>query len=153
VPVRTQARFCRRHTSQRHTARFPGFEARIWYPFHPRSGQIVQVVAQTRHGGTAHFTIVQCDGTLPKIRTWMTAERSGAAAVVGDPALSIPALLEVQAMLNGSLRLAEGESSPVSGGKNGSNQSSSTTSVRCTSLCLRSTFTWFFNHNGFCRAF
>ena len=123
--------FCRRHSSQRHTARVPGSEVRIWYPFHPRSGEIVQVVAQSRHGGTTHLTIVQCDGTLAKIPTWMTAERSGTAAVVRDPALSIPALLEVHAMLNGSLRLAGGESSPVIGGKNDSNQSSSTPSVQC----------------------
>jgi hypothetical protein len=118
-------------SSQRHTARFLGSEVRIWYPFHPRAGQVVQVVARSSRGGTAHLTIVQSDGTLAKIPTWMTEERSGAAAVVRDPALSAAALLEVRAMLDGSLRLAGGESSPVSGGKNDSNQSSSTASVRC----------------------
>lgn len=91
----------------------------------------MQVAAQTKHGGTAYLTIAQRDGTLAKIPTWMTEERSGAATVVCNPALSVAALLEVRAMLDGSLRLAGGESSPVSGGKNDSNQSPSTTSVRC----------------------
>jgi hypothetical protein len=51
----------------------------------------------------------------------MTEEKSGQAVIVRDPALSVAALLEVRAMLDGSLRLAGGESSPVSGGKNDSN--------------------------------
>ena len=68
------ARFSLCQPRQRHTARFPGSEVRIWYRFHPRSGEIVQVVAQSRHGGTGHLTIVQCDGTLAKIPIWMTAE-------------------------------------------------------------------------------
>ena len=128
---RGQYGFCRCLRGQRHTARVPGSEVRIWYPFHPRSGEIVQVIAQSRQGGTAHLTIVQCDGTLAKIPIWMTVERSGAAAVVRDPVLSVAALLEVRAMLDVSLSLVGGESSPISGGKNDSNQSSSTTSVRC----------------------
>ncbi|MBE0455662.1 MAG: hypothetical protein IBX58_18695 [Roseovarius sp.] len=89
------------------------------------------MVARSRHGGASHLTIVQCDGTLAKIPAWMTEERSGAAAVVRNPVLSVAALLEVRAMLDRPLRLDGGESSPDSGGKNGSDQPPSTASVRC----------------------
>ena len=122
---------CLSRSSQRRTARFPESEVRIHYPFHPRAGQMVQVVARSSHGGVAELTIVQCDGTLAKVPAWMTEERAREAVVVRDPALPVAALLEVRAMLDRSLSLLGGESSPDSGGENESDQSSSTASVRC----------------------
>jgi len=116
-------------SGQRQTARFPGSEVRICYPFHPRAGQVVQLVARSCRGGAAHLTIVQCDGTLAKIPAWMTEEGSGEAVVVRDPALSVAALLEARAIVDRSLRLPGGESPPDNGGENDSNQSSSTASV------------------------
>ena len=89
-------------------ARFPGSEVRICYPFYPRAGQVVQVVAQSYHGGAAHLTIVQSDGTLAKIPAWMTKEGSGEAVIFRDPVISVSALLEVRAMLDRSLRLSIG---------------------------------------------
>ena len=47
-----QLNFCLSLSSQRHTARLSGSEVRIWYPFHARSGEIMQVVAQSTLGRT-----------------------------------------------------------------------------------------------------
>lgn len=92
---------------------------------------MVQVVGRSCRGEAAHLTIVQHDGTLAKIPAWMTEDGSGEAMVVRDPVVSVAALLEARAILDRSLRLPGGESSPDSGGENDKDQSSSIASVRC----------------------
>ena len=128
---RTPTRFCRRRTSQRHTARNLGSEVRIYYPFHPRAGQAAEVVARAVHGGVSHLTIVQGDGTLAKIPAWMTEKAAGTASIVEFPALSIAALFEVRAVLESSLGSGDEESTPDSGGEHDSTPPPSTASVRC----------------------
>lgn len=82
------------------------------------------MVARSRRGGAADLTIIQSDGTLAKIPAWMAEEGSGEAVVVRDPVLLVAALREARAMLDRSLRLPGGETSPDSGGENDSDQSS-----------------------------
>ena len=120
-------------TSQQHTARIPGSEVRICYPFHPRAGQTVQIVACSVHAGVVHLTITQSDGTLAKIPAWMTEESAGTASINQTPVLPIAALLEVHAILGRSLHWENEESFPNGGGEHDDSTSPSTASVRCQS--------------------
>ena len=48
----------------------------------------MQVVARSCRGGAVHLTIVQFDGTLAKIPSWMTEAESGEAVVARDMVLA-----------------------------------------------------------------
>ena len=57
-----------------HNAGCPAFEVRIFYPFHPRAGHMVQVEHRKRLAGEDHLLVVQPDDTLALIPAWMSEE-------------------------------------------------------------------------------
>ena len=61
----------RSRAEQRHTARYQGGPTRIHYPFHPRTGQQVEVIRRHRFKGTMIYVFRQPDDTLAQIPTWM----------------------------------------------------------------------------------
>jgi hypothetical protein len=61
---------------------------RIFYPFHPRAGQMVQVEHRKRFAGEDHLVVVQPDGTLALIPAWMSEETARSTAITSSPCLS-----------------------------------------------------------------
>src|SRR5690242_14726879 len=94
------ARTCRCRSNQRHNAGCPAYEVRIFYPFHPRAGQMVQVEHRKRFAGEDHLVVVQPDGTLALIPTWMSEEAAGSMVITGSPCLSVERLVELRARLD-----------------------------------------------------
>ena len=108
---------CRRRTRQRHNAGCPAFEVRIFYPFHPRAGQMVHVEYRRRFAGEDHLVVTQPDGTLALVPAWMSDEPARAAAITTSPCLSVDRLVELRARLDTLLPSVGGESPLRDGGE------------------------------------
>jgi hypothetical protein len=99
---------------------------RIHYPFHPRAGQMVQVVHRKRFAGEAHLVVVQPDGTLALIPAWMAEETAGAATLTKIPRLSVGRLIELRGRIDALLASASG-ALPQSGGAEHASTTATTT--------------------------
>src|SRR6516164_6004506 len=67
-PIFGSSRF---YSKQRYTARQHPIEGRIYYPFHPRCGEIVLIARQYAYRGTELVVIPQPDGSVACIPAWM----------------------------------------------------------------------------------
>lgn len=114
--VRRLTTICRYRTRQRHNAGCPAFEVRIHYPFHPRCGQMVPVTFRRRFAGEDHLVVVQPDGTLALVPSWMAEAVAGSATLTTCPRLSVGRLIELRARLDTLLASSDGESAPRGGG-------------------------------------
>jgi hypothetical protein len=103
---------------QRHNAGCPAFEVRIHYPFHPRKGQVVSVSFRRRFAGEDHLVVVQPDGTLALIPSWMAEESAGSTILTASPRLVVGRLLELRTRLDALLACSRGESAPPAQGGN-----------------------------------
>jgi len=117
---RKTARFCRCRSRQRHNAGCPAFEVRIHYPFHPRYGQIVPVTFRRRFAGEDHLVVIQPDGTLALVPSWMAEPMAGSATLTTCPRLLVDRLVESRARLDTLLACSDGESAPRGGGDHAS---------------------------------
>ena len=99
---------CRYRSEQRHTARRPGFEVRICYPFHPRNGETVAVLGSKCHAGAEHFIIRQPDRTLTLLPAWMTEPGQAATALVMHPRFLIERLAELRLLLDARMASCTG---------------------------------------------
>lgn len=88
------------------------FDVRIHYPFHPRRGQLVSVMFRRRFAGEDHLVVVQPDGTLALIPSWMSDETAASAIITATPRLSVSRLLELRTRLDALLACSRGESAP-----------------------------------------
>jgi hypothetical protein len=88
----------------------------IHYPFHPRCGQQVSVMFRRRFAGEDHLVVVQPDGTLALIPSWMAEEAAGSVALTACPRLSLDRLLELRTHLDALLACSRGESAPPAQG-------------------------------------
>src|SRR5580704_3594147 len=82
----------RRFSKQRHTARQHLIEGRIYYPFHPRCGEIVLIVRQYTYRGAELVVIPQPDGSVACIPAWMTDESAARHQLRAEPRLSLDVL-------------------------------------------------------------
>jgi hypothetical protein len=89
---------------------------RIFYPFHPRAGQMVQVEHRKRFAGEDHLVVVQPDGTLALIPAWMSEETARSTAMTSSSCLSVDRLVELRVRLDALLTSSDGESAPHEGG-------------------------------------
>jgi hypothetical protein len=101
---------CRFRSRQRHNAGCPAFEVRIHYPFHPRCGQMVPVTFRRRFAGEEHLVVIQPDGTLALVPSWMVEAAAGSATLTTCPRLSIGRLVELRMRLDTLLASCGGES-------------------------------------------
>ena len=113
---RRRANSCRHRSKQRHNAGCPAFEVRIRYPFHPRFGRDVSVVFRRRFAGEEHLVVVQPDGTLALIPSWMAEEPAGSTVLTAHPRLSLGRLIELRTRLDALLACSRGESAPFAQG-------------------------------------
>jgi hypothetical protein len=100
---------CPHPSEQRHTARRPGFEVRICYPFHPRSGETVAVLGSKCHAGAEHFVIRQPDRTLTLLPAWMTEPGQAATPLVMHPRLLIERLAELRSLVDALMASCTGD--------------------------------------------
>src|ERR1700748_1723677 len=94
------SRFC---SKQRHTARQHPIEGRIYYPFHPRCGEIVLIVRQYAYRGTELVVIPQPDGSVACIPAWMTHESAAHHQLRAEPRLSLDLLRSVRSEISALL--------------------------------------------------
>src|SRR5215467_4168237 len=80
------------YSKQRHTARQHPIEGRIYYPFHPRCGEIVLIVRQYAYRDTELVVIPQPDGSVACIPAWMTHESAAHHQLRAEPRLSLDCL-------------------------------------------------------------
>src|SRR5208282_2551960 len=88
---------------------------RVYYPFHPRYGEIVIAVGRKRHAGVDHLIIWQRDSTLALLPAWMTEPGSSSFGVVDKPRLPLDCLFDLRARLD-ALLTSSSEESPRRGG-------------------------------------
>jgi Family of unknown function (DUF5372) len=113
--VRSLSASCRHRTKQRHNAQCPGFEVRISYPFHPRSGETVTVLGSKRHAGAEHFVIRQPDRTLALLPGWMTEPGQAALQIVVDPRFPVQRLADLRVLVDALMASCTGDSPPCKG--------------------------------------
>src|SRR5207247_3814033 len=106
---------CRFRSDQRHDAGCLTIEVRVFYPFHPRCGEIVVAVGRKRHAGIDHLIIRQRDSTLTLLPAWMTEPGSSSFGVLEKPRLPLERLFDLRARLD-ALLTSSSEESPRRGG-------------------------------------
>src|SRR5215475_5015290 len=98
------------YSKQRHTARQHPIEWRIYYPFHPRCGEIVLIVRQYAYRGAELVVIPQPDGSVASIPAWMTNESAAHYQLCAKPRLSLDVLRSVRSEISAHLGFLQSDS-------------------------------------------
>src|SRR4029077_5245223 len=106
-PISGSSRFC---SKQRHTARQHPIEGRIYYPFHPRCGEIVLMVRQYAYRGAELVVIPQPDGSVACMPAWMTNESAAHHQLRAEPRLSLDILRSLRAEIDALLSFLHSDS-------------------------------------------
>ena len=106
-PISGPSRFC---SKQRHTARQHLIEGRIYYPFHPRCGEIVLIVRQYAYRGAELVVIPQPDGSIACIPAWMTHELAAHHQLRTEPRFSLDVLRSVRSEIDALLGFLQSDS-------------------------------------------
>jgi len=106
-PISASSRCC---SKQRHTARQHPIEGRIYYPFHPRCGEIVLIARQYAYRGTELVVIPQPDGSVACIPAWMTHESAAHHQLRADPRFSLDLLRSVRSEISALLGFLQSDS-------------------------------------------
>src|ERR1700751_4981088 len=99
-PTSASSKCC---SKQRHTARQHLIEGRIYYPFHPRCGEIVFIVRQYAYRGVELVVIPQPDGSVACIPAWMTHESAAHHQLCAEPDFSLDVLRSVRSEISALL--------------------------------------------------
>jgi hypothetical protein len=83
-----------------HNAHQNQFIARVYYPFHPRSGEDIYIVGIRRHREEQCYVMALNDGKHELIPAWMTHPEYGKISLVPTPSLEIEALRNLRLLLN-----------------------------------------------------
>ena len=91
-------------TKQRHTTGYQDNQGKIFYPFHPKFGETVEITGRNQHCGDEFLIIRQPDGTLAQIPVWMMSEEAALYAIRATPRLPLVRLrmlrTEIDLLLN-----------------------------------------------------
>ena len=94
---------CPYRPNQGHTAQYHDVDGRIFYRYHPRHGQNVEILKRQRFAGSEVFVVRQPDGTLTHVPCWMMQEAAAHHVVRAEPVLALPHLrdlrIEIDALL------------------------------------------------------
>ena len=95
-------------TDQPHDAHQNQFVARVYYPYHPRTGEDIYVVGIRSHRGERCYVIAIDDGRYELIPDWMTSPNSGNMSIATNPCIEIESLQNLRLLINNAnLSLAE----------------------------------------------
>jgi hypothetical protein len=94
---------CPYRSDPQHTAQKQQFDVLIHYPHHPYAGERVLVVRTVQHAGAVHFVIDLADGTRGLLPEWMSEPSAANLPLVETATLSLSALRDVRATIDGCL--------------------------------------------------
>ena len=86
-----------------HNAHQNQFVARVYYPYHPRTGEDTYVVGIRSHRGERCYVIALHDGRHELIPAWMTHPDYGKISLVSIPSLSFKALHNLRLLINSTM--------------------------------------------------
>ena len=109
-----------------HNAHQNQFVARVYYPYHPRTGEDIYVVGVRSHRGERCYVITLHDGKHELIPAWMTHPDFGHVPLVSIPSLSIKALHNLRLLINSAIPSLSGEVKSKTGRDNGEKKRAST---------------------------
>ena len=109
-----------------HNAHQNQFVARVYYPYHPRTGEDIYVVGIRSHRGERCYVITLHDGKHELIPAWMTHPDFGHVSLVSIPSLSIKALHNLRLLINGAIPSFSGKVKSKTGRDNGEKKRAST---------------------------
>jgi hypothetical protein len=103
MPRRCTDAFCQCPANQSHTAQYHDADGRIFYRYHPRHGQVVEILKRQHFAGSEVLVVRQSDGTLTHVPCWMMQEAASHHVIGPDPLLPLAQLrdlrIEVDALL------------------------------------------------------
>ena len=94
---------CRSRGKPSHTARYQGSAATIHYPFHPRSGERVEILRRHQRAGRSVLVIRQPDGTRAQVPTWMCEPAAAALPVKDRPRITLAGLRDLRLAVDAAL--------------------------------------------------
>ncbi len=83
-----------------HNAHQNQFIARVYYPFHPRSGEDIYIVGIRSHREEQCYVIALNGGRHELIPAWMTHPEYGKISLIATPSIEIGALRNLRLLLN-----------------------------------------------------
>lgn len=76
------------------------FLAKVYYPYHPRSGEDIHVVGIRSHRGEHCYLAAVQKGKRELVPEWMTRPGSGNIHIVATPRLEVSALRHLRSLIN-----------------------------------------------------
>ena len=99
VRTHRQATSCGHQAAQAHSAHSRLDSVTIHYPYHPRFGDVIVVLARRKHQGKLAVLIEQPDGSRTWLPVWMTQPSAARLQCVEWPAIMIQRLLDLHRLL------------------------------------------------------
>jgi hypothetical protein len=97
-------------SERRHIAHEHFVEGRIYYRFHPRFGDKVQIKQRLEYRGVELAVIVQPDSSLARIPAWMMHETAAQYTLSEEPHFSVDILRSLRAAIDALLGFLHSES-------------------------------------------
>jgi hypothetical protein len=116
--------------NQGHTAQYHDADGRIFYRYHPRHGQSVEILKRQRFAGSEVFVVRQPDGTLTHVPCWMMQEAASRHVVCPDPLLTLPHLRDLRIEIDALLVFLRSDSNREKGQEDAHRDPSAKRSVR-----------------------
>ena len=128
MPSRHATFRCR--SNQGHTAQYHAAEGRIFYRYHPRHGQSVEILKRQRFAGTEVFVVRQPDGTLTHVPCWMMQEAAAHHVLGPEPLLALANLRDLRIEIDALLVFLRSDSNSEKGQEDAYRDPSAKRSVR-----------------------
>ena len=116
--------------NQGHTAQYHDVDGRIFYRYHPRHGQSVEILKRQRFAGTEVFVVRQPDGTLTHVPCWMMQEASAHHVLGSEPLLALANLRDLRIEIDALLVFLQSDSNSEKGQEDAHRDPSAKRSVR-----------------------
>ena len=116
----------RKHTDIPHNAHQNQFVARVYYPYHPRTGEDIYVVGIRSHRSERCYVIALQVGRHELIPAWMTHPECEKIPLVSTPSLSIGALHNLRLLINSTKQSFHGKVKSKTRRDNGETKSAPT---------------------------
>ena len=121
---------CRSPSNQGHTAQYHDADGRIFYRYHPRHGQSVEILKRQRFAGTEVFVVRQPDGTLTHVPCWMMQEAAAQHVLCPEPLLALSTLRDLRIEIDALLVFLRSDSNSEKGQEDAHRDPSAKRSVR-----------------------
>ena len=114
-------------SKSRHTAQHHEFWAKLYYPYHPQSGEDIYVVGKRLHRGEQCYVILGDDRKQNVVPEWMTRSESENVSLVSRPCLELEALRYLRSLINLKIVSLPNQEQSITGRENDSESEQSAT--------------------------